>query len=133
MINFDKVEQSVKALKVQFTAGKLDKNTFEARLLELVDFAADGYYWMFGHETESWYQHDGQRWIQKDPGNLRLLTPQGDGKKQTITSNDEKPEHPNKIPTNATFIEAWRSVEWGWFILSLIILVLIGWIVYISF
>ena len=131
MINFDKVEQSVKTLKQQFAAGTIDKNTFEARLLELIDFAADGYYWMFGHETERWYQHDGQEWIQKDPGNLRLLAPR-------------EPENPHQATdegagglqittfSNTTLTATWRSVEWGWLIMSLALLILIGWIVYTS-
>ena len=133
MINFDKVEQSVKALKLQFTAGKLDKNAFEARLLDLVDFAADGYYWMFGHETESWYQHDGQQWVLKDPGNLRLLTPREDTTPQKIINQEKKLNHPQKTPLDDTLLTAWRTVGWSWFVLSLAILFLIGWLVYTSF
>ena len=131
MINFDKVEQSVKTLKQQLTTGKVDKDTFETRLLDLVDFAADGYYWMFGHETERWYQHNGQQWIQKDPGNLRLLTPRTDGNHHPI---DKKLDHhQNKVPDDdTTLTAAWRSVRWGWFVFSLAILVVIGWIIYTS-
>jgi hypothetical protein len=122
MIDFSKVEQSVRKLKRQVTAGEIDQKTFEARLVEMIDFAADGYYWMFGHDSERWYRHDGQQWVPREPGKLRLLTPSQNGDQIDPL-----------LPTvGENIISEWRSVNWGWFIVSLITLSLIAWIVYSS-
>ena len=48
MIKFGEVQNSVKALKEQVAADQLDDKVFEDRLLELVDVAEDGYYWILG-------------------------------------------------------------------------------------
>ena len=42
MINFLQVEKSVEVLKNELAAGKLDEQTFESRLIELIDVAEDG-------------------------------------------------------------------------------------------
>ncbi len=122
MIDFSKVEQSVRKLKRQVTAGEIDQETFEARLVAMIDFAADGYYWMFGHDSERWYRHDGKKWIPRAPGDLRKLTPSGNG------DHDE----PLLPPVGETLVSRWRSVNWGWFIVSLVTLSLIAWAVFIS-
>ena len=127
MINFGKVEQSVRELKHQIATGEIDQETLKTRLLEMVDTAADGYYWMFGHESETWYQHDGQQWIPKDPGNLRLLSPQDD-------NNPDNDEDISQLSPSSeqNLTSEWQSIDWAWFITSLIIIGLIAWIVFSS-
>jgi len=122
MINFDKVEQSVRKLKHQIATGEMDQQTLKTRMMEMVDIAADGYYWMFGHETETWYQHDGQQWIAKDPGNLRLLARQDDN----ALDNDAAPSSEQDL------MSEWRSTNWTWFIISLIVIGLIAWVIFSS-
>lgn len=117
MIDFVKVEQSVKQLKNQVHSGELDQQTFETRLVEMIDYAADGHYWMFGYKTQHWYRHDGQQWVPDDPGRLRKLTP---SKNASIS----KPQQ--------SLTDTWASVNWGWFIASLIVLMLIAGIIYNS-
>ena len=129
MINFSKVEQSVRELKYQVATGKINQQTFEAHLMELVDIAPDGYYWMFGHQTEMWYQHDGQQWIAKDPGKLRLLIPQD---KYTANPEPVEPVHPPAPPNEQTLSSAWRSINWAWLVVSLITLGLIASIIFSS-
>jgi hypothetical protein len=117
MINFLEVERSVRALKRQYAAGQLDRATFEARLMELIDSAEDGYYWMFGHQTETWYRHDGVKWVPDNPGEL-ITTTSSNPDNLSETANESPPD--------------WRSLDWGWFLSSLVLLGLIGWIVYTS-
>lgn len=131
MINFTKVEYTTRNLKKQLTIGEIDQKTFEARLMDLVDIAADGYYWMFGHKTETWYRHDGEQWIQKDPGKLRML-------ESSISNSPTEPQAASNpsFPTNSTaqpnLIADWKAINWGWFITSLIVMGLIGSVVYAS-
>jgi hypothetical protein len=112
MIDFWEVEQSVKRLKHQRRHGQIDDKTFEEALLELVDKAEDGYYWMFGHETGRWYRHDGQQWVPRDPGEmfvpLEQILPQ-DGLKAR-----------------------WQSFSSGWFIAGLIILIAVAVVIFYS-
>jgi len=119
MINFIEVEQAVHQLKKQLEAGQIDPVTFEARLLELVDVADDGYYWMFGHKTETWYRHDGHRWIIDNPGELI-----------TKTNSKNKSQHQTKAVSEPA--PDWNSVEWGWFLAGLIFLGAIAYIIYLS-
>lgn len=120
MINFAKVEQRVKQLKRQVAAGEITREAFEAQLMELIDAAPDGYYWMFGHETETWYRHNGEQWVPKEPGKLRMLTPREDSSRDGRNPGAQAP---------APQAEA---LNWGWFAASLVVLGLIGWIVYVS-
>jgi hypothetical protein len=134
MIHFSQVEQSVRELKQQMVAGEIDQDTFESHLLELVDVAPDGYYWMFGHETESWYRHDGQQWVKKDPDKLRdLAAPEDDEPTQPEDMPDNpQPTDPSPLGTDNSLSSAWRSINWAWFVASLLIIGLVGWIVYTS-
>jgi len=117
MIDFIKVEQTVKALKNQVSIGEIDQQTFKDRLTDMIDYAADGYYWMYGHKTESWYRHDGQQWVPDDPGRLQNLTP----------------SHNNPVSNaSQSLAELWSSVSWGWFIAGLLIFGIMAWIVYNS-
>lgn len=117
MIDFVKVEQSVKKLKDQVNNGEIDHQTFETRLVDMIDYAADGHYWMFGHKTRHWYRHDGTQWVLDDPGKLKKLTP----------SNGATGSNPQQSLTNL-----WASVNWGWFVGSLVLLLLVATLVYTS-
>jgi hypothetical protein len=123
MINFLEVERSVQALKAQIAAGQIDQATFEACLLKLIDIAPDGYYWMFGHETETWYRHDGQQWLAADPGELVTIIPQY----KPPARNSRTPAEVGRNPGPGL-----ETLNWGWFVVSLIWLGLIAWIVYSS-
>ena len=112
MINFLQVEKSVEVLKNELAAGKLDEQTFESRLLELIDVAEDGYYWMLGHESGRWYRHDGQKWLPDHPGEMYVSL--------------------KEITPEETIIAKWRSVNPLWLAISLLALVAIGAIVYYS-
>lgn len=127
MINFDKVEQSVRKLKHQVATGEIDQKTLTTRMMEMVDIAADGYYWMFGHESETWYQHDGQQWIAKNPGNLRLLSPQDDNTPDNDVDINQSP--PSR---EQDLMSEWQSINWTWFVISLIVIGLIAWVVFSS-
>ena len=134
MIHFTQVEQSVRQLKQQMVEGEIDQDAFERRLLELVDVAPDGHYWMFGHKTDSWYRHDGQQWVKKDPGKLRdLAAPQDDEPPQhaDIPGNPQ-PLNPPPLNGDNSLNSAWRSINWAWFVASLVIIGLVAWIVYAS-
>jgi hypothetical protein len=113
MIDFLEVEKSVEKLKRQLAKGQIDEQTFEKLLLDLIDVAEDGYYWMFGHESGQWYRHDGQKWIARHPG--EMFVPLAD-----IAS----PESEETLKTK------WQSVNLTWFVISLIIIAIIGGIVY---
>jgi len=117
MIDFIKVEQSVTQLKNQLSTGEIDQRAFEKRLADLIDYAADGYYWMFGYKTGNWYRHDGQQWVPDNPGRLRELTPS----KNTSAANP-----------GSGLAALWSSVNWGWFISGLIILGFIAAIIFNS-
>lgn len=128
MIDFVYVEQAVKELKQQLASGKLDEKAFEDRLLQMIDIAEDGHYWMFGHKSEQWFRHDGEKWVPENPysrlshlarGELYHSGPlPGSNDGQWGQSNRPKP--------------AAGSPGWGWFMASLILLAAIGLIVYYS-
>ncbi len=67
MINFAEVEKSVSQLTQQFAAGELNEKALEEKLLQLIDVAADGNYWMLGHRTGRWFRYDGQKWMPDNP------------------------------------------------------------------
>lgn len=147
MINFGKVEQSVRQLKNRVAAGEIDQKALETQMMEMVDIAADGYYWMFGYESETWYQHDGQQWIAKDPGKLRLFTPQDDDASNKEESTDGPPsftpQEDNAPSDNGVITQLassskrslkseWQSLNWRWFVISLLVIGLIAWAVFAS-
>ena len=66
-MDFPQVEEQFKALKEQFTAGKLDEAAFKAQLNELMVQDGQGRWWMIGYETGQWYMHDGTAWVRADP------------------------------------------------------------------
>lgn len=113
MIDFVEVEKSVRALKKRVDAGHLTQSTFEAKLLDMIDVADDGFYWMFGHVTEQWYRHNGREWIVDNPG--ELLSPAA--KHHAENSPDSPPPPP---------------IDVGWFFLSVVLLGVIFAVVYAS-
>jgi hypothetical protein len=122
MINFSEVEKSVKELKKQLSAGEIDEQTLEDLLLDMIDVAEDGYYWMLGHESERWYRHDGEKWIPDDPGEIFVPLNEVDSAGISALSSDVDQSLKAKV----------RSIKWGWFIISLIIMAIIATIVYSS-
>ena len=129
MINFTRVEYTVRDLKKQFAVGEIDQNTFQTRLMSLVDIAPDGYYWMFGHESEVWYRHNGQQWTQEDPGKLRMLE---SSERPPIAESHIEPNPSTLNTAHPNLIADWQTVEWNWFIISIVVVGLIGWVVYAS-
>ncbi|MDM8518848.1 hypothetical protein QUF64_02280 [Anaerolineales bacterium HSG6] len=67
MINFADVEKQVKILNNNFAEGKIDEPLLEKRLLDLIDMAEDGHYWMLGHRSGRWFRHNGETWTLNDP------------------------------------------------------------------
>jgi hypothetical protein len=118
MIDFTHIEQSVKELKTQLAHHKIDEKNFEDQLLALIDIAEDGYYWMFGHESEQWFRHNGETWLPDDPHSI-------------ISRRAKKSTNPAPVLTNPSSV-AVASVNWGWFIISMIVLTVIGSVVYSS-
>lgn len=114
MINFAEVEKTVHDLKGQFAAGEIDEKTFEDRLLGLVEMGQDGYYWMFGHESERWYRFDGERWV------------------PAVSKTDEVAQPPTAAAGSTNQEADWLTLDVGWFMASLVVLAVIGGIVYMS-
>jgi len=69
-MDFQQAEKKFKQLKAQFEAGKLTEPEFKSQLEELMVQDDGGSWWMIGYETELWYRHDGNNWIQSDPPSL---------------------------------------------------------------
>ena len=115
-MNFLHVEQSVRELKRQVSAGEIDQKTFKARLLELVDVGDDGYYWMFGHNSEIWYRHDGQQWVPDSPGEF-LMPLERSSNHGAKTVNHQSISYLH-VPQEMAEID-WADIDWGWFIAAL--------------
>ncbi len=119
MIDFAAVQNSVKELKSQLAARKIDEKSFEDQLLELITIAEDGHYWMYGHESEKWFRHDGYKWVSDNPNRI-------------IALRKERKNAASNSPGAHNFELEKFSVSWSWFAVSLLILIGIGWIVYFS-
>lgn len=117
MIDFVKVEKTVRVLKNQVKANQLDQATFEEKLLALVDIADDGYYWMFGHKTEQWYRHNGHTWVPDSPGEM-LVTPSSPSNDHHSGSDDPSLD--------------WSAIEVGWFALAVTLIAVLFFVVYAS-
>ena len=120
MIDFLEVQDSVKELKKQLTGGQIDEKSFEDHLLEMIDIAEDGYYWMYGHESEKWFRHDGKKWLPDDPAKVMTLRSEANAASaghSATEPNTESGEHP---------------VNAGWLVTGIAIISAIGWIVYSS-
>jgi hypothetical protein len=131
-MNYLAIEQQVRALKQQVAAGELEPQLFEARLLEMMAVGDDGYYWMFGHKSESWYRHDGQRWVPASPGELLIsLDENGLGAKPSRTTNHQAISYLHR-PQPEIFEGEWGAEEGGWFTASLAFLGFIAVVVYMA-
>ena len=126
MINFSEVEKTVRELKQQLADGKIDEKTFEEQLLEMIDVAEDGHYWMFGHNSEQWFRHDGSQWILANPDERLATIVQ----KPLTKSAAHSSSHPGMNGRNGEQADNDKAIDLGWFIISLIVLALIGGIVY---
>jgi hypothetical protein len=120
MIDFLQVQNSVRELKNQLAAQQIDEKTLEERLLEMIEIAEDGYYWMFGHQSERWFRYDGQKWLPDDPSKILVVRSQKTGS----PAADSTVEQNNALGD--------LSINWIWFIASIIIIFGIGWIIYLS-
>jgi len=122
MIDFVEVEKAVRELKRQLADGKIDQESFEARLVEMIDVAEDGYYWMFGHKSERWFRHNGEAWLPDTPGEIFLsaLGEDLDALGVNTPTPPAEPSHVSKQP----------SIKPAWLIASLIILGIIAGIIY---
>lgn len=114
MIDFLKVEETVRSLKNKVEAGELDQAAFEETLKTMIDVADDGYYWMFGHKSGQWYRHNGHSWVPDSPGELLLAA------RQNRAGHSSAPE------------PDWANVDLGWFSLALTLVVVLFIIVYVS-
>lgn len=126
MIKFPEVERSVRELKQQLAEGIIDEKTFEDRLLEMIDVAEDGHYWMFGHKSEKWFRHDGTKWVLEDPDKrLSLILRQNNSPSELSWANHNSTLSPR---------QQFEGIElnWGWFLISLMMLAVIGGCVYYS-
>ncbi|MEW5959521.1 MAG: hypothetical protein AB1801_17490 [Chloroflexota bacterium] len=117
MINFAEVQHSVQELKNQLGTNQIDEKTFEDRLLDLIDMAEDGHYWMYGHQSERWFRHNGHKWVPDDP--QRVLA---------MRSGPDAATSAGAVEPN----EEAMNISWGWFMASLVIIFLIGAVVYSS-
>ncbi len=124
MIDFAKVEQSVNQLNRQITAGNIDDQTFKAHLVDLIDYAADGHYWMLGHKSKQWYKHDGQQWYLAEPGELRTLSP------EVALTPHHNAQQDDILFARQNLSFAWQNVDWPWFITGLGLFSVIGIIIY---
>jgi hypothetical protein len=104
MIDFKQVEAQVKLLERERDTGAIDQAAFQASMIDLIDVAPDGYYWMLGHKSHKWYRHDGYRWVADSPDKFSPVTELVD----------------------------WDSIEIVWFVFSLVLLGTIGVIVFSS-
>ncbi len=112
MINFAEVEKSVRILTHQFANGEIGEKALEEKLLKLIDVAADGNYWMFGHRSGRWFRYDGQSWISDTPGATLLA--------QAIPSISHEQDN----------LPDWTSLDWSEVLLHLFVLLTIGGVTY---
>ena len=116
MIDFVEVEQSVKTLKKQVDIGNIDEASFKAHLMDMVDVAEDGYYWMYGPKSGQWYRHDGTKWLPDSPGELMV----------TIPANEDLSDN----ASNQSSEFSWDLVDINWFFIGVVLLGVIFALVY---
>ena len=116
MIDFLEVEQSVKILKKQVDTGNIDEASFKAHLMDMIDVADDGYYWMYGPKSEQWYRHDGTKWVPDSPGELMVALPADDDFSNGVTEQ------------NTDF--NWDSVDLNWFFIGVVLMGIVFALVY---
>ena len=116
MIDFIEVEQSVKTLKKQVDTGNIDETSFKAHLMDMVDVAEDGYYWMYGPKSGQWYRHDGTKWVPDSPGELMVALPANEDMSKNAAEEDREFN--------------WDSVDLNWFFIGVVLLGVIFALVY---
>lgn len=128
MIDFAKVERSVERLNQRHSVGTIDRRALRTHLIEMIDCAEDGYYWMVGYQTGLWYRHDGTQWLVDNPDRLKPTFPlphspsmPRDGKlpQPSLASSNHRP--PPAEPD---------SVNWLWFFVGVILLSITAGVVY---
>ncbi len=116
MIDFIEVEQSVKTLKKQVDTGNIDEASFKAHLMDMVDVAEDGYYWMYGPNSEQWYRHDGTKWVPDSPGELMV----------SLSMDEDLSNNSTESPTGFN----WDSVDLNWFFIGVVLMGVIFALIY---
>lgn len=132
MIDFSEVEQSVAQLNRQFLKGELDKSTFRGRLVEIIDLAEDGYYWMIGYQSGLWYRHDGTQWLVDNPDRLLPLLPQQDGLPDFRFADKSRPSSASLNSNHQPTANQANEVDWLWLIVGIVLLGVIIVLVYSS-
>ncbi|MBI4672568.1 MAG: hypothetical protein HY741_12995 [Chloroflexi bacterium] len=65
---FTKVEEEYFRLRGKLAAGRITREQFDAALKDLMVQDAQGRYWMLGADSGKWFVHDGQAWVEAQPG-----------------------------------------------------------------
>lgn len=129
MIDFAKVERTVEGLNQQLSAGMIDRHALRTHLIEMIDFAEDGYFWMIGYQTGLWYRHDGAEWLVDNPDRIkstlslppvRSIPIDGIFAQSSLSSSNH---HAPKATQPA-------AVSWLWVFMGLILLGFIAGIIY---
>ncbi len=61
------IEEKYKTLKTQQEGGIITADDMKVQLKKLMVTDEDGYYWMLGGKTGTWYYYDGSKWNEGDP------------------------------------------------------------------
>ncbi|MCB0208219.1 MAG: hypothetical protein KDJ52_02750 [Anaerolineae bacterium] len=130
MIDFAEVEHAVEQLNRQFSHGALDKDTFRTHLVDTIDFADDGYYWMVGYKSGLWYRHDGTQWLVDNPDRLLTLVSQ----QNVITRFNDTDKVPASFfaSNHHSTTNQESSIDWLWLLLGIILLSFTAGVVYTS-
>ncbi len=66
-LQFERVEQRVKALRERYHAGELTREELQSELRSLMILDDSGRWWMLGLESDRWYFYDGHEWVASTP------------------------------------------------------------------
>ena len=130
MIDFSKVERSVEQLKQQSYIGKIDHQDLRHHLIDLIDFAEDGYYWMVGYQTGLWYRHDGTQWLVDNPDRLFKAPPRNNHNPPLFEGLSPPPVYSSQNHSSLAIEQ--NSVDWIWLFVGIVVLILVIAISYIS-
>lgn len=109
-MDFSQVEAEFRRLRGQFEAGTLTEDEFKAQLQELMIQDKQGRWWMLGYETERWYYHDGQAWVQAEPPPLAKTPPEPapsipepviEPEEEVVLEAREQPVQPDRVAVAA--------------------------------
>ena len=130
MIDFSEVERSVEQLKQQAYIGKIDHQHLRTHLIDLIDVAEDGYFWMVGYQTGLWYRHDGTQWLVDNPDRLSKSLPHNSHNSSFFGGHSSPPVSVSKNHSSSAAKQ--NHVEWIWLFIGIIILSLVVAIIYVS-